>query len=312
VSRQIAAVIDGGQIRADDDSPVPWWSFGKTVLAAAALRLVAEGALALDEALPGEAYTLRQLLCHRGGLGDYGMLPEYHAAVARGDVPWSEAEMRDRTRRILGQPDRRFSYSNVGYTIVRRMIEDAAGAGLQASLDLLVFAPLGVGGVTVVTGAAALAATAWGNARGYDPGWVYHGLLAGSVGTAGLLLSRMLDPASGFLPAHLLNDMRTPQPVERPPDDRPWRLDEGTGGYGLGLMIGIGEPPIRFEGHTGGGPGSRIAVYRAADTGMTACVAADIEDEAIVERAAMRLAAAPGGLRPPASGGHRQDDAGSV
>jgi CubicO group peptidase (beta-lactamase class C family) len=304
VTRQIAAVIDGGMVTADDDSSVPWWSFGKTVLAAAALRLVAEGALALNETLPGEAYTLRQLLCHRGGLGDYGMLPEYHAAVARGDAPWSPAEMRDRTRHILGKPDRRFIYSNIGYSIVREMIENAAGTDLQGSLDTLVFAPLGVSGVTVATSAAALAATAWGNSRGYDPGWVYHGLLIGSAATAARLLSRLLDPASRFLPADLLAHMRTPLPVEHPQDDRPWRLDAGDGGYGFGLMIGVGEPPIRFEGHTGGGPGSRIAVYRATDTGLTACVAANIENEAVVERAAMRLAAAPGGKS--------QDDAGSV
>jgi CubicO group peptidase (beta-lactamase class C family) len=286
-----------------DETPVPWWSFGKTVLAAAALRLVAQGKLTLDETVPGEVYTLRQLLCHRSGLGDYGMLRDYHEAVARGDAPWSQAEMRQRTRHLVAKPDQRFIYSNIGYSIVREMIEAAAGGDLQAALDELVFGRLGISGVRVVTTPADLAATAWGNAGGTHPGWVYHGLLAGSVGTAALLLSLLLDTEQALIPAELVAAMRTPLPVERAADDRPWCLD-GDGGYGMGLMTGIGEPPVRFEGHTGGGPGSRIAVYRANSTGLTACVAADSEDEAAVERAAMWRATTPSG-RP-------LDDAGSV
>src|SRR3546814_14718357 len=38
---------------------VPWWSFTKTVIAIAALRLVERGALALDAPLAGEDYSLR-------------------------------------------------------------------------------------------------------------------------------------------------------------------------------------------------------------------------------------------------------------
>jgi CubicO group peptidase (beta-lactamase class C family) len=286
-----------------DETPVPWWSFGKTVLAAAALRLVAQGKLTLDENVPREAYTLRQLLSHRSGVGDYGMLRDYHEAVARGDAPWSQSEMRERTRHLVGRRDHKFIYSNIGYSIVREMIETATGTDLQAALDDLVFGRLGISGVRVLKTTSDLATTAWGNAGGYNPGWVYHGLLAGSVGTAALLLSLLLDTEQKLMPAELLAAMRSPLPVERTPDDRPWRLD-GDGGYGMGLMVGIGEPPVRFEGHTGGGPGSRIAVYRATSTGLTACMAADGEDEAAVERAAMRRATAPS-RRP-------LDDAGSV
>lgn len=38
---------------------VPWWSFTKTVLAIAALRLVEDGSLVLDGPIPGAAFTLR-------------------------------------------------------------------------------------------------------------------------------------------------------------------------------------------------------------------------------------------------------------
>ena len=74
--REGAVVTSSG-----DAADVPWWSFGKTVIAAAALALVRDGQLALDEPLPDRPYTLRQLLQHRAGLTEYGRLPAYHEAV---------------------------------------------------------------------------------------------------------------------------------------------------------------------------------------------------------------------------------------
>ena len=69
-------------------SPVPWWSFSKTVLSIAALRLVENGALTLDDPLSGEAFSLRQLLRHEAGLPDYGSLASYHEDVAARRTPW--------------------------------------------------------------------------------------------------------------------------------------------------------------------------------------------------------------------------------
>src|SRR5262249_30617657 len=83
---------DGAAIAAAGaDMPVPWWSFTKTVIAAAALVLVGRGKLALAEPLPERSYTLRQLLQHTAGLADYGGIKDYHDAVARGDEPWPVA-----------------------------------------------------------------------------------------------------------------------------------------------------------------------------------------------------------------------------
>jgi hypothetical protein len=50
---------------------VPWWSFTKTVIAAAVLTLVRDGRLSLDDPVDGQPFTLRQLLQHRAGLPDY-------------------------------------------------------------------------------------------------------------------------------------------------------------------------------------------------------------------------------------------------
>jgi len=48
--------------------PVPWWSFTKTILAAAAPALVRDGRLTLGRLVPNRPFTLRQLLQHRAGL----------------------------------------------------------------------------------------------------------------------------------------------------------------------------------------------------------------------------------------------------
>src|SRR6476659_2367661 len=84
-----AAVVDGTVAVGDvADPPVLWWSFTKTVLAAAALVLVDAGRLTLDTPLAGQHYTLRQLLQHRAGVPNYGSLADYHDAVASGHSPW--------------------------------------------------------------------------------------------------------------------------------------------------------------------------------------------------------------------------------
>ena len=68
----VTAVVSGGTVHAATDVAVPWWSIAKTVLASAALLLVAAGRLQLDEPIRGRPFTLRQLLQHRAGLRCYG------------------------------------------------------------------------------------------------------------------------------------------------------------------------------------------------------------------------------------------------
>src|SRR5262249_56978940 len=122
-----AGVKGGGlTIPARRSLPVPWWSLTKTAIAAAALALVGDGRLALDEPLDSRPYTLRQLLQHTAGLPEYGALAAYHEAVSRRDAPWSVEELLRRVvaERLLFAPGRGWTYSNVGYLFLRRLIHD--------------------------------------------------------------------------------------------------------------------------------------------------------------------------------------------
>ena len=64
--RLLTVVLDRGALVEAEGAEVavPWWSFGKTMIAAAALRLVEDGAFALDAPMACEACTLLQLLQH--------------------------------------------------------------------------------------------------------------------------------------------------------------------------------------------------------------------------------------------------------
>ena len=278
----IAIVRDGQLVRGDlQASPAPWWSFTKTVLAAAAMSLVCDGKLTLDAPLPGKPYTLRQLLRHGAGVPNYSELGSYAQAVARGDAPWPAEEMLARTDAdtLLFSPDAGWRYSNTGYFLVRRLVENATGLSLQHALDQLVLTPLGIHNVMLAQTPDDLAISVWGNARGYHPQWVYHGLLLGAPAAAALLLDRLLT--TDFLPPALLAEMLRKTPLGESLPGRPAR----NFGYGAGLMISDGA-----VGHTGAGPGSVAAVYRYADTACTVAAFAPTNDQAVVEWAACKLA----------------------
>jgi CubicO group peptidase (beta-lactamase class C family) len=246
---------------------VPWWSYTKTVLAAAALTLVRDGKLRLDATIGGERFTIRQLLQHRAGLCDYGALREYHAAVARGDKPWPETELLERAdaARLRYEPGEGWGYSNIGYMMVSRTIERVADAPLGAVLTRRIFEPLGVGSTRLAATSTDLIGVEMGEAENYDPGWVYHGLLVGPLCEAALLLDRLLG--GELLPPPLIAEMMKGHPVDTVVSDRPWRAPS----YGLGLMMEGSDGPV---GHTGGGAGSSIAVYRSRGKPMPRTVAA--------------------------------------
>lgn len=245
------------------DERVIWWSFTKTLIAAAAFRFAEEEQLPLDQPVEGRAYTLRHLLQHRAGVGDYGRLQLYHDAVAAGDPPWSDEQLfahvpPDRT---AFQPGGGFAYSNVGYLIARRLIEDACGAGLGQALEDLVLAPLQIEGARLALTPADLAETALPPPAGYHPGWVFHGAVVGPASAAALALHRLLE-------SPLLS-----------PASRAGML-EGGAGLMMRTLTGPGSiRPRSIVGHSAAGPGSVGAVYSVASGGPRVTAAAFVSGE---------------------------------
>jgi CubicO group peptidase (beta-lactamase class C family) len=284
-------VLNGSLLTpAHSEISVPWWSFTKTLLSAASLTLVRDGLIGLDDAVPEGPFTLRQLLRHEPGLADYGELADYHAAVARDETPWPADEMLQRldATRLRYAPGDGWRYSNVGYLFVARLIERMTSRPLEEVLTQRVFSPLGLSRTRLARTRTDLAGVNMGAASTYDPGWVYHGLLVGPLDEAALCLDRLL--AGHLLPESLLREMQTVHALGGPIPGRPWTAPS----YGLGLMQGAVEGGLTLSGHTGGGPGSVVAVYRCVNSGDTASCAVFHEgaDEGAVEaEAVQRLSA---------------------
>ncbi len=254
---------------------VPWWSFTKTILAAAALVLVRDGLGALDEPLTVRRYTLRHLLQHRSGLTDYGGYPAYHEAVERGDDPWAVPALLETVEadRLRYEPGEGWGYSNVGYLFVRQWIEARTGESLHAALGRLVLKPLGITVAHIALEPVDLQGVDMGGAQGYHPGWVYHGLIVGPVAEAALLLARLM--AGHLLPDGLLKEILKSYALPGPVPGRPWAAP----GYGLGVMVGETSASVKVAGHSGGGPGSTIAVYHAMSGGLRRTAASFVASE---------------------------------
>lgn len=133
-------------------------SVAKTVLAVGVLRLVSEGRLSLDAPVatvvpalqfdnPWEAthpVRVRHLLAHSAGLENL-KLHQFFSLQAEVDTPLAIAiGTKAAPLRVLSMPGSRFSYSNVGYTLLGQVIEAVTGERYETWMDREVLAPLGM------------------------------------------------------------------------------------------------------------------------------------------------------------------------
>jgi CubicO group peptidase (beta-lactamase class C family) len=265
----------------------PWWSITKSVLAAAALRLADQGRLSLDDLFNHRPYTIRQLLQHTARLSNYGGEP-YRKAVAAGDPIWPLAELLARVsaERLIFTPGRHWAYSNVGYLFVRQVIEETTGLEIDEALRMLVFGPMGIRRTRIAATPDDMKQTFWGNPAGYNPNWVYHGLLIGPPSDAVDFLRRLFSKT--FLSEGARSAMTTVYPLGGGIAGRPWTKT----GYGLGLMIGeMGEAGAAI-GHSGVGHDSVSSLYCFSELPENPVVAVFGQgiDEGITETEAVRLA----------------------
>ncbi|MBS8224858.1 serine hydrolase domain-containing protein [Vannielia litorea] len=254
----------------------PWWSFSKTIIAGCALRLARGGRLDLD-AEAGGPWSLRQLLQHRAGVPCYGRLPQYHAAVARGEVPWSRARLMAEVSDTADfSPGTGWAYSNVGYMLARERVEAAAGCGIGTLAARCFGEPLGLETMRLATEPEDFADVP--GAEGYHPGWVYHGCFMGAPAEAARLVAVLVPELIG----------EGVHPLGGGIEGRPWTET----GYGLGLMAGRAGALGRATGHAGVGPFSCCTVTRFPDAPRPVSVAvfAAGSDEAVPEWEAVRIA----------------------
>lgn len=140
------------------DQRVQVGSIAKTVLATGILRLASERKLSLDtplaSLLPGlefdnpwnasDPLRIRHLLDHTSGLDDMHFWQVF-SLKARADSPLAAAFPKGSgLLRVRHRPGTRFSYSNMGYTLLGMVIETLTRQPYERYLDAGLLAPLGM------------------------------------------------------------------------------------------------------------------------------------------------------------------------
>jgi D-alanyl-D-alanine carboxypeptidase len=152
---------DGGQA-VSINTPFRIASITKSVTAALALGLVADGVLQLDTPLAasdageivrqlphGEQLTLRHLLAHTSGLVNYSFDDAFRRRLMSDPRrPWTADELFAEIRRIgaVGAPGEGFSYSDSGYVVAGLIIQRALGQPLHVAMRRYIFDPVGMDG----------------------------------------------------------------------------------------------------------------------------------------------------------------------
>lgn len=238
---------------------VPIGSITKACTATVAMILVGDGDLELDEPAgavlgtgsPADAVTLRQLLSHTSGL------PSDPAADA---TTWSRA--------LTGiepvcAPGSRFSYSNVGYAVVGRMIETATGMSWRDAVDAILCLPAGIEPAFV----------------GDPLGVAGHAASASSVRVVEQVLPPLLAPAGGLALSaldlvafgrlhlgkpELLDVVTAGQMHGRVAGVDPFGLADG---WALGLSVFDGDQGAEWLGHDGTADGTscHLRIDQAGD-----------------------------------------------
>jgi D-alanyl-D-alanine carboxypeptidase len=205
--------------------------------------------------------SLRQLLNHTSGIPDYGRLPEYGAAVRDSpSEPWSDDELL--ARALAGGPDfapgEGWAYSNTGYLLVRRIVDQVAPGGFAGALQTELLDPLGLAGTSLALELDDLAELVpglsielGGDVRGrYHPRWVGHRTLASTAADQRRFWTAL---ARGELCELELLTEAVEIGFDAPGFARP--------SYGLGVMTDPGRPDGLLIGHGGGGPGYAAACF---------------------------------------------------
>jgi D-alanyl-D-alanine carboxypeptidase len=267
----------------------------KTITATLVLQEVAENNISLDDTVEawipsvvpnGANITIRQLLNHTSGLGDFILTPEFMPSLAgQEERSWSPEQLLAITPQQDpgAAPGSTFYYSNANYAAAGLVLEEITGTSFVDLIEERITDPLDMSDSYLATSAQ------WEqddeHARGYEPAPAELAAIlapvvelpvgfgfAGEVRAENHIDTSAIDPSytwaagamvstaedwdkfltalnSGeLLPAEQMEDMRTVVP------------DGVSGAYGLGIMK-IDSACGTVWGHTGGLPGYSSEIY---------------------------------------------------
>jgi CubicO group peptidase (beta-lactamase class C family) len=267
-------------------------SISKPVAASAALHLVEQGLLDLDEDVNSKLHswkipeneftrmkkvTLRHLLSHSGGLTVNGFpgygygekIPSLHQ-ILDGEKPANSSPVR-----VDKEPGSGFRYSGGGYTILQVLLEDVTGKPFAQLIQEAALDPLGMSDSTyeqpLPTDRAPQAATAHSNEGQPIKGkWhTYPEMAAAGLWTTPSDLARFaleIMKARKGMSNRLLSASMTKHMLTRQ-----------AGRFGLGFYL-AGEGRAFYFGHGGSNRGFRCLLVALPETGQGVAVMTNAEN----------------------------------
>lgn len=298
----------------DPETPMPTdgtysiMSVTKTFVAAAALQLVDEGRLSLDEPvepwlpeLPNAGeITLAMLLGHTAGIGNWDNVPAVLEDLTRSFTA-EEVVTEHSESPPYGQPGEHFAYTNGDYAAVGLMIERELDQDLAAVIEERFVEPLSLNDTFFIDGSTKPTRHGWFSLPADPdpdlpldyldfPPEAYFTSLFGAAGMASSS-EDLLGWGEALYASDLLSeestaamlDMRSPFSLDVATDrlratDEPTPLHYGVGAMGFCLdQTGCGPHEVDLVGHSGQGVGTRTLVAHHPESGTTIAVHANLD-----------------------------------
>ena len=250
------------------------YSLAKSFTAVCILRLQAGGAFKTGDSIKRwfpnlplpDSITLAHLLRHTSGLRDYGPLPEYHAAVKHSpSQPWTEKQFLDSVvpSGLLFEPGKGWAYSNVGYMLLRNVIEKVTGDTYRKSIEDQIVKPFGLKDTFVAETIDDWASCVPGYGKEvsenteaidiravYHPGWCAPGVMVSTTEEITHFYDALFN--GQLVEAEALREMLT---MVRVPGHHPPAV---TPSSGMGIFGDPDCPTGPSYGNGGGGPGYNL------------------------------------------------------
>nr|WP_295105630.1 serine hydrolase domain-containing protein [uncultured Caulobacter sp.] len=259
-----------------DQPPLLFWaSAGKSLVAIVVLQLVEAGKLKLEDPIGkyvagvpnGDVVTLRDLLAHTGGL--FSANEDLKARAER------RAHTLDEDVKIIARhgafscPGERWRYSNTGYALLGKVVEEVDGQPWQASVEARIIKPLGLTSLRPLGDgdkAEDVARLVSAKKAPIEPAWA--GPAGPAVGSAG-------DMARVW--AALLGGKLLKQESVQAMFGKLYPMFDPGSFYGLGVMVvevpdADGSKSL-WLGHLGGAPGASAVVAYSVKEGVIVAAA---------------------------------------
>jgi CubicO group peptidase (beta-lactamase class C family) len=302
------------------DDVYHFWSVTKLFTATAIMQLVEDCRVTLDDPLSKflpdfptvspagrpASVTLRQLLDHSSGIGDFGPRQLVGWIHAPGDPPVGQTEFAKTRmaalRRLRAEPGAAGRYSNAGYVLLGAVVEAVTGTTYEDHVRRRILAPLGMTASDFIYRDDMLPRAVSGSHRLFHvftplllaihPDW-FSRRVARTVGGRMWLRPLYTDytPPTGLIgsaedlakfgQAFLPRDGASPVPILRRETILAMRDQFYGGNFGPdGDRMGLGwhwfdREPVPFKGHGGDGPGFRAQLAILPERDMVVVVLAN-------------------------------------